>query len=135
MKNILILFAALALLTSCGKDGAPGAQGPAGNANVQSFVYNTSTWGYNSLYNYYYADLPVPEINNSVINGGTVQVFEGDQQSGSTNWYALPYSFNGHEVSYLISYGNVRVEISKSNGTVGAPSGIYQYKVVVIPPI
>ncbi len=138
MKNLIILLVAITMLSSCGRDGAPGAQGPKGNdgnANVFSVVYDISTWGYNGTSHYYFANLPVPEITSSVISGGTVQVFEGDQPTGSANWYAIPYSFNGLEVSYVLSYGNVKIEVSSSNGTLVAPSGNYQYKVGVIPPI
>lgn len=137
MKNLIVLVVAITLLSSCGKDGAPGAQGPqgpAGNANVFSVVYDVSTWVYDGNVPEYFKDLPVPEINNGVLSGGTVQVFKGNASSGSTIWYAMPYSFEGSEYSYSISYGNIEIERTLSSGGVPSPPPAAQFKVVVIPP-
>jgi hypothetical protein len=136
MKNLIILMTALVLFVSCGKDGAPGATGPAGSANISSFVYDVSVWVFNPNSNEYYTDLSVPEITSSVISGGTVQVFEGNASSGSNIWYALPNSFQSLEVTYSITNGSVRIERTMDNNSIAPPTpGNMEYKVVVIPPI
>lgn len=137
MKNILVLLTAITLFSSCGKDGATGPQGPQGipgSSNVSSFIYDVSSWVYNSTVPEFNTNLPVPEITSDVINGGTVQVFEGNASSGSSIWYSMPYSYTGIEHSYSISLGNVEVEFTRSDGTVPTTPGAYQFKVVVIPP-
>jgi hypothetical protein len=137
MKNLVILMAAIVLFASCGKDGAPGAQGPPGNANVNSYVYDVNSWVTTVSPPYEcYTDLSVPEITGSVISGGTVQVFEGNASSGSSIWYAMPYSFQGTEVSFDISIGGVRIYRTYDSGNpITPPSVIVEYKVVVIPPV
>jgi hypothetical protein len=136
MKNLIILMTALVLFVSCGKDGAPGATGPAGSSNVSSYVYDVSSWVLNTGNNEFYVDLSVPEITSSVVSGGTVQVFQGNASSNSSIWYALPNSFQGQEVGYSISNGNVRIEISLDNGLVPpTPTTTIEYKIVIIPPV
>ena len=135
MKNLVIVIVALTLLTSCGKEGPVGPQGAPGNANVMSYVYNVTTWSIDLNAHEVFSDLPVPEITNSVLSGGTVQVFEGNLPSGSNIWYGMPYSYQSSEISFDISYGNVRIIRTLDNGsTPTPPSSIYQYKVVIIPP-
>ena len=80
MKKNLLYIAALFLIVSCGKDGAPGAagpQGPSGNANVHSstFVVTNSQWqttGTSGTDYEKYVDLSDPYITQDILNNGAV---------------------------------------------------------------
>ena len=79
-KLILIAFAAV-LMTGCAEDGDPGAQGPAGNANVKSFSFSTTpgSWiasgtpGTNDCVKY--LELNISEITQSILDDGMVLVY------------------------------------------------------------
>lgn len=81
-KSIILGVFALTALTfgDCtkAKDGAPGAQGPEGNANViGSNTVTASNWTLNSGI-MYYATLTSSNITQAIVDKGVVLVYEGD---------------------------------------------------------
>ncbi|MDP1747567.1 MAG: hypothetical protein Q8L90_18475 [Bacteroidota bacterium] len=137
MKKTLIsgMFALTVLLfgaCSKPKDGAPGAQGPQGNANVQSSTFTVTSWGYTAPY--YYVDLPVSSITQDIINTGAVLVYLKD---GSAN-VQLPYTWYpnanySETLTPLITLGNVRILVEDSDQTQpDNPGAGDQFKVVVM---
>lgn len=137
MKKTLIsgMFALTVLLfgaCSKPKDGAPGAQGPQGNANVQSSIYTVTSWGYTAPE--YYVNLTVSAITQDIINTGAVLVY---QTTGAAD-VQLPYTWYP-SASYsetwtpLITLSNVKIVVTDSDLTQPAnPGAGVQFKVVVM---
>ncbi len=114
------------------KDGAPGAQGPQGNANVQSNTFTVTSWGYTAPD--YYVNLSESSITQDIINTGAVLVY---QTNGTTN-VQLPYTvypnstYSETWVS-LITVGNVKILVEDSDQTQpNNPGAGIQFKVVVM---
>ena len=137
MKKTLIsgMFALTVLMfgaCSKPKDGAPGAQGPQGNANVQSSTFTVTSWGYTAPD--YHVDLAVSSITQDIINSGAVLVYQTD---GSIN-VQLPYTFypnaNYSETwTPAITLGNVKIIVEDSDQTQpNNPGAGVMFKVVVM---
>jgi hypothetical protein len=80
MKKLLAYCTAILLISSCGKDGAPGPQGPSGNANVHSstFVVTNSQWqttGTSGTDYEKFIDLNDPYITQDILDNGAVLVY------------------------------------------------------------
>ena len=83
MKKLLAYCTAILLISSCGKDGAPGVagpQGPAGTANVHSstFVVTNSQWqttGTSGTDYEKFVDLNDPYITQDILDNGAVLVY------------------------------------------------------------
>lgn len=136
MKKITIvgIFAlTLLMFGACtkSKDGAPGAQGPQGNANVSASTQTTtdSSWTLINSNNWL-ATFNVPEITSSVFSGGTIQVFIGD----GTVWTAMPYSYGIEQYNYSHELGLITISMTNSDGSAPSNPGVVQFKFVVIPP-
>ena len=119
-----------------GKDGAPGATGPAGaqgNANVLVSTGTTTnaSWSFNSTYNEWDAIFNDSDISSAVVSTGTMQVFIGD--GTGTNWSAMPLSYQGTEFNYTYGVGQVQLQVTLSSGTAPTNPGGLQFKFVVIP--
>lgn len=136
MKKTIVsgMFALTVLLfgaCSKPKDGAPGAQGPQGNANVQSSTFTVTSWGYTAPY--YYVELPVSSITQDIINTGAVLVYLKD---GTTN-VQLPYTFYptatySRTISTIIEFGKVTIYVEDSDQTQPSDPGAGQFKVLVM---
>ena len=114
-----------------GLNGSNGSNGLNGAANIfVATVYITSgNWSVSS--GTQITSILVPSITSLVMTNGTVQVFFG---STSSDWIALPLSYQGVEQNVDYAQGIVNLTYSLSNGsTPGIPNGNY-YKIVVIPP-
>lgn len=83
MKKLIAYCFAILLLSSCGKDGSPGAagpQGPSGNANVNSstFIVSATQWqtnGTSGIDYEKYVDLNDPYITQDILDNGAVLVY------------------------------------------------------------
>ncbi|MFM7016708.1 MAG: hypothetical protein ACKOX3_10315 [Bacteroidota bacterium] len=80
MKKLITYLSAIVLLASCGKDGAPGAQGPAGNANVHTstFTVTSTQWqsaGTSGTDYEKYVDLTDANITQDILDHGAVIVY------------------------------------------------------------
>lgn len=137
-KTIIIGMYALTLLTfgACkkAKDGAPGAQGPQGNANVDYSIFNVpaSSWGYTSPS--YYAALIVPSITQDIIDKGAVLVY---YQTGTNTYTQLPLTFfptaTYSELWEVVSSLNqVQVQITDSDLTAPNAPPACTFKVVTM---
>jgi hypothetical protein len=140
MKKIIsIALIALVGLTACKKNkdctpGAMGATGKTGNANVETFIVNTdaSSWTLNVIDYSQNATATVDQINASVMNSGTVNVFMGD--GTGTSWVALPLAYSMNQWNYSYANSQIKFFETLSNGNAPPNPGILQFKIVVIPP-
>lgn len=140
MKKIVsIALIVLIGLTACKKTkdctpGAPGATGKTGNANVEAFIVNTtaSSWTLNVIDYSQTATATISQINASVMNSGTVNVFMGD--GTGTNWVSLPSAYSMAQWNYSYTNSQISFFETLSNGNAPANPGTLQFKVIVIPP-
>ncbi|HTB06487.1 MAG TPA: hypothetical protein VK806_05990 [Bacteroidia bacterium] len=100
--NVMMAMAIAIILNGCaGKDGAPGATGPAGtngNANVTTgqTTINSSNWGFSGTS--YTCTINSSNITSSLIsNGGAVEVYISND--GGAAWVALSYTYINPSVS------------------------------------
>lgn len=138
MKKIIILgMFALTLLTfgACKKpkDGAPGAQGPQGNANVNYGIFNVaaSSWGYVSPS--YYVTLLEPNITQDILDKGAVLVYAGNAGS----WAQLPLTYYPSSTyselfQPIFTLGQVEIQVTDSDLTQPIAPSAATFKVVVI---
>lgn len=138
MKKIIIIGAyvlTVLMFDACtkAKDGAPGAQGPQGNANVGYAIYNVaaSDWGLTSPI--YHVTLNAPQVTQDILNKGAVLVYAN--VSGSS--VQLPYTYYptatySETWQPTFTLGQVEISITDSDLTNPAAPGAYTFKVVVI---
>lgn len=106
------------------KDGEPG---PAGNANVQAYIYTayTSDWILSSSYwycNYY----------RSMNDNSAVMVYWG---VNTNEWVALPFTVTDTEFYFKTTTTQVQLDVRSASGTKSIPNpGIMTFKIVIIPP-
>ena len=139
MKNILVLLTVITLFSSCAKDGAPGPQGPQGNANVVAGNYDVkySAW---SIYTpsqglwFYTVSVTDNDITPAIVSNGSVSAFISFDNN---TWYNLPY--NDFQTStffinyrFLYSAGVVSFDIVPSDGGAITLYNDYYFKVVAI---
>lgn len=128
-----------------GRDGTDGRDGVA-NISVMTYTVASTSWIGNAVKEH---KLAIPEINQSVVDNGTVQVF---QTTTPTNplWQALPFNYviglnspSGVVTAQInIQYGyktdslNLTVNNSLGANISGSANfpGDRTFKVVVIPP-
>lgn len=74
-----------------GVDGTDGTDGKDGVANitVQTYVVPSLSWSGAAVKEY---KLAIPEINQAVVDNGTVQVFQTETPTNPT-WQALPFNY------------------------------------------
>lgn len=136
-KTIVLGMVALMVLMfgACKKpkDGAPGAQGPQGNANVTYGIFNVpaSSWGYTSPT--YYATLLEPTITQDILDKGAILVYMGS----TSQWVQLPVTFYPSStyselIKPIFTLGQVEVDITDSDLTQPATPTAKTFKVVVI---
>lgn len=114
-SKVLLLLAAGAgmLLSGCvGQAGQPGPVGPQGNANVAMTPYTIGSWSANS--GAYYADLADNNLNSSILNTGTTEVFMS--LDGGNSWEALPFTASPEFMGYITSINQVEVFWTNNNG-------------------
>lgn len=129
---LIVLSASVFMLSGCAKDGAVGATGKTGNANVIANVYTSlfSDYVFNSGFTgWQHANYPVPSIT-TLASGVMVYVREGGGQTRE----ALPTQalfVGGDFMAYQYSLGQIQFQyLSPSNS---APS-TFSFEVIVIPP-
>ena len=118
-----------------GPPGQDGQDGLDGNPDVNAFIFTVVDADYsvfvsNTTFFMHRDTLSVPEIDNSVVMDGTIQVFR--KASTASAWLAMPYNRGGISYNYSYSNGEVQLELSYSNSTPIA-FGNSDFKVVVIP--
>lgn len=140
-KNLFgLLFLFLSLSFSSCEKGEPGPAGPVGpsgsngSSNVQSVTFTTTnaSWIFDGTDNSYNASFSIPSITSEVVSNGTVQLFLGN--GSSSQWIALPFSYNIAQFNYSYSLGAVQITATLSNGAIPNNPGGLQFRVVVIPP-
>ena len=131
--TLLIGVSAIVLNGCSGRDGAPGAQGPEGNANVLTMGYSIlpSQWAYSSPV--LWVDLVDPDITADIMNSGAVLVYK---ENGSFTTQ-LPYTYypttSYTETMSATHYvGNVEIDIEDSDGAAPATPGPITFKVVTM---
>lgn len=114
-----------------------GPQGPAGSngsSNVQSVnvTATNNNWVYNTTENSYDVNFSVPAVTQSVLDGGTIQVFVGD--GTSSQWYAIPSAYHNYQYNFDFQLGRVNIYVTLGNNAQPTNPGGVQFKIVVIPP-
>ena len=138
MKKLLVYFSIIVLLSSCAKDGDPGAQGPTGNANVKSktFTITPGQWQSSGTVGtdyYKFIDLAFSEITQSVIDNGAVLVYL-KASNGSIGQIPVNLPLSGNSINFLPSavVGTATVELFLGDYQVPNISINYEFKVVAI---
>ena len=136
----MALLSLAMLVFGCSKDGATGAQGATGNANVQSVTVDViaSQWSYASNINQWGFGISAPLITTSILNSGLVHVYMTTDSTITSNstLYSLPFNLNGVNYSYNLSGNFIYFTIGSSNNTnlsnVTLPTKL-KYRYVVAP--
>ena len=139
MTHYLSILAIAAVVASCSKGdtGATGPQGPAGAngvANINTQVYNVSTWSYVSTSTWTATGVESDITDN---NNDAVEVYWNT--SLNNGWLSMPATsiFNtGDELGYGFNDNSITFTYF-SNGSPNSPSYYYSniyFKVTVIPP-
>jgi hypothetical protein len=138
MKKMFLAFLSIVfLLSGCGKDGAVGPQGPAGNANVSSTIFTVNPTEWVASGTTYRVSFTVPALTQAVLDRGSVQVY----YSNATDvWLATPIVTVVSNVTQVWQpfyfVGSVRIDVGNFDGRLPAnPGGPVKFKVVVIPPL
>jgi hypothetical protein len=138
MKKLLVFFSIIVLLSSCAKDGDPGAQGPTGNANVKSktFTITPGQWQSSGTVGtdyYKFIDLTFASITQSVIDNGAVLVYL-KATSGVIGQIPISYPVNGNSVNFVpeAEMGMASVALFLGNYQVPNITINYEFKVVAI---
>ena len=127
---VMLMSITAILFNGCkGKDGAPGATGPAGNANVHSGTVSVTpgSWS-NPQTGEYTAAFSDPSLTNATVDG--VEAFISPD---GVTWLAIPQTsllVNGDNMSYAYQNGAVTFIYLYTS----APTVTVYLKVVVIPP-
>jgi len=139
MKKIILFAAFTALLSGCAKDGDPGAQGPAGNANVKSFSFSTTpgSWITNGTVGQSnhakYVEFSIPEITQDILDDGMVLVYWDLGTGINPLPTVLPLSSSVFMNMFTYSsLGKVEVDLQLSDLQTPNTTGVnWSYKVVV----
>ena len=130
--GLCILMGVTALVfNGCkGKDGAPGAQGPEGNATVISDTATVPSWLWALAFgNQYHCSITDHSITQSIIDNGVVLVYE---EAGINAWRPLPYTFTTTSRSCYFAVGFVYIESTNTDGTAPTNPGTIKYRIVVM---
>jgi len=115
---------AVTLMGCTGKDGAPGATGPAGNANIETSYFTANSWILNG--SYWYCD----DFNVSPGTNDAVLVY---LNSGSA-YAALPLTVQDNEIYFSTHPGYVEMGVTSASGNTSISNpGTVSFKVVDIP--
>lgn len=105
----------------------------ANNNTVNSSTCTINNWVADNNNFWYYYNYTDVNINSSVLSGGSVQVFF--YNSYDNNWFALPFSRQGAELTYSIELSHLVIYLTNSDMSMPAnPGSGWQFRVVVIPP-
>ena len=144
MKNILLMFLVSGSLaiTSCGRDGDPGAQGPAGpkgNANVKNWFLSTistdwQTFGTPGNTNHSkYVTFSIPELTSTYVDNGMVLVYLNQNGFYTPLPITAPTGTNNVLFFNYVSIGNVEIDIQLSDlSTPNTANANYDFKVVAV---
>ncbi len=96
-KILLMMFAALALMSCEGPQGPPGRDGFV-NYKVIDLQINQNEWKYSNIAdnNYYIATFNMPEITSYIYNNGVVSVYR-EYKTGTSNAIQTPLPQTRHK--------------------------------------
>ena len=128
-KTGLVLVIAL-LTISCSKDGADGANGTDGNANViGTNAFTVSSWTSYSSGSLWATSLSAEGITQSIVDKGIVSVFI---QISSGGWTAMPYTIGNTSWFYDFGVGFINIYKTNTNVTAIANPGSQTFRAVII---
>jgi hypothetical protein len=131
LLSLAIVFSVSLSLSSCYKEGDRGPQGPAGNANVKSVIFNvdSTAWQYSTGAAIFTRN--TAEIMRSIYDAGSVMMYW--QVSG--NWVALPATYARDSTSQSLGFdynvGVLRIYVINSNGSTPSRVGSGTFKAVI----
>lgn len=130
MKKIILLSAiSLVIFSSCKKEVTEVQQ--VNQAFSAVYTIHPGDWTTNNNGLSYTAQLPVPELDNSIYNGGGVLVYISF--TGTGYYEALPEVFDGFTYGAIHSKGYVGIDISALSGAaINAPTQTISAKVILI---
>jgi hypothetical protein len=139
MKHLLMLFAVVALMTSCTFYDSDVTDTV--NLNVQPLEWHAQYEPSNSIPIYYSCTFPMPEITPSLLANGLVQVYvvfdNGAQQVlpyvqhfMTVNSQQIPITWT-RTIDYRIAAGELSVFVTNSDFVEDPPSGM-NFKFVMI---
>lgn len=128
-KTIYPLLVAALLTFSCkkGDTGPAGPTGATGNANVHQYTFTNQGFAYVSANNDYEVNMSIPAITQNYLDKAAILVYL-QATTNTSGWAQLP-----------LVMGSVQINVANYLGSVQAvsaapSSGLYNFKVVVIPP-
>jgi hypothetical protein len=148
MKTTKLLTAMMAIvfavtILSCSKGdtgatgamGTPGAPGAPGNNGVANLQVDTGTvfqtdWTQGSG-NIWEAALTVNSLTQTIVNSGTIEVFE---YYGGAAWSNLPYTYLINTTYFAYTSGNLVLFNANSDGSLPSQPSTTLFKIVLIPP-
>ena len=134
ISSLLLLIITTEIFSGCsGKDGAPGATGPAGNANVKNYdlTIKPGDWKYNASYQEWYYDYPCSANSQSAVLG---YVMSGNGKQ------SLPYVFTLGNCRYTMatnlftSSPYIEFQFTNFTSATTAPTSDEFFYLVIIPP-
>ncbi|MFC5271764.1 hypothetical protein [Adhaeribacter terreus] len=139
MKKLIYACLLLFVVSSCtinehDMPGPMGPPGPPGNANVISTEHITlNTWRYSNQFNWYSADINVPEISADIADFGLVMVYQRIANGPNPVWIPLPDTYGNVTTNFDFYRGGVTVYSFNVDNTLPiAPTGMV-VRIVVIP--
>ena len=129
---IMLIGIFTVMINGCAKDGAPGAQGPAGvngNANVlgsNTISVTSSDW---TLSGYYTTSFTLPAITQAIVDKGVVMVYE---KMGAASWQCMPYTAGIEERDFTFAVGTFKIWVHNTDGSATTNPGAQTYRAVAI---
>jgi hypothetical protein len=128
MKPIIYLMAVIAVVTifsSCTKQGPAGPPGPQGNANVQSFIFQSQSFTPGTV-----ISLAVPAITQRIIDSGAVIIYTRVTNVTETDsWTELPWTFESESIDpWVVSVGKATAVANFNSSSLAS----FDFKVTVI---
>ncbi len=123
------------LLNSCkGKDGAPGAQGPQGNANVVSGLTTVTNWTYDGTNKLYTATIIDNNITQAIVDNGAVLVYLVGVSGGNLLLPATIYPAASYSETLTSWYNLQQVIIQVQDSDLTQPNnpGSLKFRIVKI---
>lgn len=138
VTNILAISASALLMFCSGKDGASGPAGSAGTngkdgvSNIITLKKSTTSIGWTIDGTFAVFNLPTPEITQSIIDNGGVDV-KVFSSGASIN---LPFVSGNANINYAYELGNVSIAYMACSGfiiTNASNLPNFEYKITIIP--
>ena len=129
---MMLMGISTVMINGCaGKDGAPGAQGPSGNANVTTFNQTAAPGNWQADgYSGWLCTFNVTGFNPTL--GANEVYFSTD----NSNWFALPLTVSSDEtIAYGFNSSSLTINCTMIGTTpLNHPTNTWYFKIVNIPP-